>query len=312
MFCKNCGQQIPDNSAVCPNCAAPIIPAAPQQPAFAQPAPAGAGAAGLGGVADNIVSKTNGLPVRLIAKIALVLALLAFFLPFVSVSCNMDEMGSYGGDMDEVVDELGTDDFGWGPYSGFSIMFGKLDATKYYGIPKDMQEEAEEEMDDEMSFMKGDDSDLGDGINIWMWLSFLCGVGGVVMLFVFESKPNKMSHVCAGLAAGGALFVLIGRITFLSNTKLDSVSSMGDFFETHTKWGFFLCLLFFLAGAAACAVDFLANGKRPAFLAGNSQQPTAGGGYPQAPFNSVQPPVNAAPPAGNQFNNFNNPQQPML
>jgi len=331
MFCKSCGSMVPDGTAVCPTCSAPITPSQPAAPAFQQPAPAPAfgqaPAPALSSGSNAIAEKTKGLPVRLIAKISMILALVAFFLPFVSVSCNMDEMGSYSSEFENVSEELGTDDFGWGPYSGFNIMFGKLDGTKYYGIPEDMQEEAEEEMDDEMpSSLFGDDDDgnLGDGINFWMLLSFLCGAGTIAMLFVFENKQDKKSLICVCVGAAGLLFLLLGRLTFISNTKLAEVSAFGDFFVSHTKWGFLLCMLFFIVGTAACALDHLATGKRPAFLGGSgTPYPTSGGGYPmnppqqpmnsfpQAPANNFGQPVNPAPPAVNPADPFAQPQQPV-
>ena len=39
MFCKNCGKEIDDNAAVCPNCGVPTPNMAAQQPAAPAPAP---------------------------------------------------------------------------------------------------------------------------------------------------------------------------------------------------------------------------------------------------------------------------------
>lgn len=40
MFCKNCGNQIPDGASVCGNCGRPVEGAAPAAPAYQAPAPA--------------------------------------------------------------------------------------------------------------------------------------------------------------------------------------------------------------------------------------------------------------------------------
>ncbi|MBR6106971.1 MAG: zinc ribbon domain-containing protein [Oscillospiraceae bacterium] len=349
MFCKFCGQQVPDGSAVCPVCGAPLAaapaPAAPQQTfgqqtsygqqqtsygqqqtsygqqqAYVQPAPASVSS----GLSGDLSGAAGGrLPFRLIAKIALLLALVAFCFPFVTVSCDLNKLAALGGlmggmsaedadEMEEAAKFLNSDGFGWGPYNGFSIMFGKLDARKIYGIPDSMKDEFDEGFEE--GFKKGlaestgsdtsdvsmDQADFGNGINIWMLLSFLCGGAAVAMLFVFEKKPNKMSHVCAGLGAGGAAFLLIGRIAFISCTKLNMFASYGDYLKSHTKWGFFLCLLFFLAGAGACVMDFLSH-KR------SSPASFTGGGYPQMPGGGYPPAQNPV----NQFGNYNQSGPPM-
>ena len=361
MFCKNCGSPLPDGTAVCPVCSAPVVqaqPAAPtpapapafQQPApsFQQPAPGfqkpASASSGLGGVADSIVGKTQGLPVRLIAKIALILALVSFALPFFSIGVDVDyikKMARTGGsamgmdidtdDLDEIEE---VEDFRWGSYSGFNAMFGHLDSTKVYGIDEDTAEEMTEEFADEVD-------DLASGINLSLWISFLLGAGAVAVLFISDSQQDKKSVISAGLSAGSILFLILGRIRFMSNVSFFDSEELGGFsnlvdemmkklFESHIRWGFALCFLFMLAGTAACVVDYLTNGKRPAFIGGSapSQFPTSGG-YPQAPVNNFQqppvnnfqppvnnfqqPPVNSAPPAVNPADPFNNnPQQPML
>ena len=41
MFCKNCGNQLPDNALFCGSCGTKVeAPAAPQQPAYEAPQPA--------------------------------------------------------------------------------------------------------------------------------------------------------------------------------------------------------------------------------------------------------------------------------
>lgn len=108
MFCKHCGTQIPDGSETCPSCggaltqnAASQAKAAPQTenaaptanaPQAANTANAGAAVKELADTFTGIAAeKTAGLPLALIAKVCVLVALLAFFLPFVSVSCTQDK-----------------------------------------------------------------------------------------------------------------------------------------------------------------------------------------------------------------------------
>ena len=111
MFCKHCGTQIPDGSEICPSCGGALTKnAAPKAEVTVQAAnPQDGGAplqksnvdntanagASVKELADSVtglaVRKTAGMPLVLIAKVCVLVALLAFFLPFVSVSCTQDK-----------------------------------------------------------------------------------------------------------------------------------------------------------------------------------------------------------------------------
>lgn len=85
MFCKYCGTQIPDNSAVCSSCGKQLNAPPPAQPAAAPPprtfsTPAGSG-----------VQAANSVPVSKIIRISMIAVLLVFFLPFMTVSCSKTE-----------------------------------------------------------------------------------------------------------------------------------------------------------------------------------------------------------------------------
>ena len=67
MFCRHCGQQIPDGADFCPLCGG------------MQNTPASSAPGGLAGISK-----------RLIAKIALALALVCFCFPFMAVSCQSE------------------------------------------------------------------------------------------------------------------------------------------------------------------------------------------------------------------------------
>ena len=88
MFCKYCGTQIPDNSAVCSSCGKQLNAPPPTQPAATPPprtfsTPAGSG-----------VQAANSVPVSKIIRISLIAVLLVFFLPFMTVSCSQTETKS--------------------------------------------------------------------------------------------------------------------------------------------------------------------------------------------------------------------------
>ena len=94
MFCKHCGTQIPDGSETCPSCGGALTNSAAPAGASQAANNANAGAA-VKELADTFtgiaVEKTAGLPLALIAKVCVLIALVAFFLPFISVSCTQDK-----------------------------------------------------------------------------------------------------------------------------------------------------------------------------------------------------------------------------
>ncbi|MBP5431797.1 zinc ribbon domain-containing protein [Ruminococcus sp.] len=86
MYCKHCGAQIPDGSETCTSCGGDLKP---------KTAPLSAGGASVKELANSVTDiaaqKTSGMPLLLIAKVCVLVALVAFFLPFVSVSCTKDK-----------------------------------------------------------------------------------------------------------------------------------------------------------------------------------------------------------------------------
>ena len=79
MFCEKCGKTVAPGERFCNNCGAPVA-----TPAVAS-----------GGVSSAAATDSNAGK-RLIVKILLVVALVCFFLPFVTVSCGGSEVEATG------------------------------------------------------------------------------------------------------------------------------------------------------------------------------------------------------------------------
>ena len=157
MFCMKCGKEIPNESTVCPECGAQTAP--PQTPP-----PAANATAGAASTISNAVAAFSALSKRTIAKIAVVIALVAFFLPFVTVSCN-----GGGKDLKET-------------YSGFSLMTG---------MSSD---------DDEIASQSKDDGKT----NIWLFGSAGTAVAALVVLCLKKKSKiaaicNAVSLGCLAL-----------------------------------------------------------------------------------------------------------------
>lgn len=159
MFCKHCGSQIPDGSEKCPSCGGDLKGSAASAP---KPM-ASVGGSSVKEMADNITNaaleKTAGLPRVLIAKVCILIALVSFFLPFISVSCKDNE---YADEMEEQ------------SYSGFSLML-------------DLEDDDDEALDS----LESDPSP-----NIFLILAFAGGVASAV--FIFYKKKYKLAAMISG------------------------------------------------------------------------------------------------------------------
>lgn len=211
MYCKHCGQQIPDGADFCPLC---------------------------GGMQNDMTlaasrSGIAGISRRLIAKIALALALVCFFLPFMAVSCSSEGTTVFSKD-----------------YTGFQLM------TSMEGDSDDSSE------DETVSEKEGDAKP-----NIYAIASFALGIGALVLLLL--GKRSRISGVIS--AVSGVLLVVLGA-SFRSYYDLNSLdlsnSSGGDslfgsskmsdlsaMISVDVKYGLILAVVFFAAAAVCCFLD---------------------------------------------------------
>ena len=208
MYCRHCGREIPDGAEFCPLCGGLQND--------------GGFSASRGGIA--------GISKRLIAKIALALALVCFALPFMAVSCSSE----------------GTTVFSK-EYSGFQLMTSLGEAS--------------DAGEDETAAEKEKDAKP----NIYAIVSFALGVTALVLLLI-----GKRSRICGVLSGvfGAALIALAA--TFRSYYNLDSgfantggnslfdsadMSKISDMISVDVKYGLIAAVLLFAAAAVCCFLD---------------------------------------------------------
>lgn len=191
MFCPKCGKEISDDSRFCEACGTPIQqtppPASPASPAPnaaapspAQPAPAAPTTpAASGGILAHI--QTIGIT----AKVAVILALLAFFMPFVTISCTYNDQE----------EEIAT-------YSGMDMItmdsYDLSDSDTYYNAAKDEDE-------------------YGGKFNPWITGAFAAGVASIIFIL------RKKKTVPVVLNGVGALLVFLTGVSFDSYYGLEDL-----------------------------------------------------------------------------------------
>lgn len=158
MFCPKCGKEISDDSRFCEICGTPIQQAAPAS----QPAAVPAAAPASGGILAHI--KTIGIS----AKVAVILALVAFFMPFVTISCN------YNDKEEDIVTYSAMDMITMDSYDA-------SDAESAYGTAQ-----------------KGEK--FGGKFNLWITGAFAAGVASIVLVL----RNKKDCARCAGWSGRSA------------------------------------------------------------------------------------------------------------
>lgn len=185
MFCPKCGKEISDDSRFCEICGTPIQQDAPAPQPTApgtapQPAAVPAAAPASGGILAHI--KTIGIS----AKVAVILALVAFFMPFVTISCN------YNDKEEDIVTYSAMDMITMDSYDA-------SDAESAYGTAQ-----------------KGEK--FGGKFNLWITGAFAAGVASIVLVL-----RNKKT-VPVVLDGVGALLVILTGASFDSFYGLDELN----------------------------------------------------------------------------------------
>lgn len=181
MFCPKCKKEISDDSRFCEACGTPIQQAAPApQPTAPQPAAVPAAAPASGGILAHI--KTIGIS----AKVAVILALVAFFMPFVTISCN------YNDKEEDIVTYSAMD----------MITMDSYDASDAESAYSSAQE----------------DEEFGGKFNLWITGAFAAGVASIVLVL-----RNKKT-VPVVLDGVGALLVILTGASFDSFYGLDELN----------------------------------------------------------------------------------------
>lgn len=201
------------------------------------------------------------IPMRLTAKILIVVALLCFCLPFVTVSCSMGEYGE---------EEIGT-------YSGYQLMTGDLD-----------YEDPSKKMNDQMNSMFGegffDDWEYSDDEDEeWLWDdeedgseeaetpsaaaaaeedleqepprknyfligAFLSGIAAFGLLFI---KGKRLEIFSMALCAIASALTMISSLTFVSFYHVTENPEMADLITVKTRYGIYVVLVTFILGGLA-------------------------------------------------------------
>ena len=217
MYCRHCRSMIPDGSDFCPSCGG-------AQHDTVSPPDSGFSSGGFS--SGNAAAGLAGISKRLIAKIALALALVCFALPFMAVSCSSN----------------GTTVFEQ-KYSGFQLM------TAIGGDSDDKT------VDDSVAEKQEDAKP-----NIYAILSFALGAGALVLLVI--GKRSRIAGVMSGIS-GLALVALAA--TFRSYYDLNALDTGGDsllgsanlsdMIQVDAKFGLFAAVILFVCAAVACFMD---------------------------------------------------------
>jgi hypothetical protein len=233
--------------------AAEKTPSEPQPAAFSsaglqQPAAAGAATfseadfAGLPPAKNGFLA---GVPMRLVGKIAIAIALICFFLPFVTVSCSM---GAYGTEQ-----VLGT-------FTGMQLIAGNLEYEKPNSAQSDEEEENTSDgnvLDSydwfaELSGMDSSselsESDAASKQNYYVLAAMILGAVALILLFIKGRKLEMVSGILSGLSA---LLVLSACGTFKTYYELTADEQTAEFIKIHARYGLILCVLCFGIGAFA-------------------------------------------------------------
>lgn len=221
-----------------------------QQPMYNQPA-----AASAGGGLSSVTNMLQGIPLRLIAKIAFLLALVCFLFPFVSVSCDTSTLAAMSGE-DSANMEFEIE------YKGYNLIFPSTISAKNLKTSDDDINGELENIEEEAEEDGGEEYGSEEESNIWLILTAICCIAGCVIMFL---KINKLLPL---ISAGCALFGTISLFIFKSGfrdrylksdlTEMEGMD-ISSYLKVNFKFGFILCLIMVIIALISSALTFFSE-----------------------------------------------------
>ena len=226
MYCKKCGNNILDNCTQCPYCGesfsqSPIMPGTFQSGVVQS---------------ESVLGKTagalKGIPVRIIAKLLFLAAILCFAFPFTTVSCS-------GGNMYKEYSQDNNDYNLSVTYKGYNFIFPSTidDDNKSLGS-------GFSEMSGSYGDEDNDDFDASDeDTNGWLVAVVVSCAVGIVLLFI--KKQNWAPIAAAVCSLFGIVCLLIFKSNFTERyLNLDKDTQILDsLLDIKYRYGFILCML---------------------------------------------------------------------
>jgi len=252
MICPFCGKDIPNGSSMCPECSCSIPPQSPIRSSISTTS--SGGNSGIAGIAD----KLKGIPARLVAKIAFLIAILCFVFPFVTISCDAsDAVNSFSDTEDEYSFEV--------TYKGYNFIFpSTIDEDNAKVSSGWDNNSSSSSYDDDESSSSSDSDDNGsrdvskEDPDKRLIGVVICCIVGCTLLFI--KKFDWMPAVSAVLSFAGIILLSRFKSTFADKyLEMDGASgfSIENFLDIDFRFGYSLCMLFLIISLIASAITFL-------------------------------------------------------
>ena len=173
-------------------------------------------------------NKGNRIHSRFIAKIAFLLAIVCFFFPFMSVSCDTSTVTGSG-------DKYNTEVI----YSGYNIICPTTISDK--NVKKN---ENVEELRKNFKLPSYKDYGNKEDANPWLLVTLLCCILGMMLLFIKKIKILPLaSTICAVIAlASLIIFNTDFYKRYITNSKTD-LSEIKEYLKVNVKFGFVICFI---------------------------------------------------------------------
>ncbi len=260
MYCPNCGKNIQDGLSMCPECSFSIPPQRPIGSVISMTSASSR---------TGLIEKLKMIPARLVAKIALLAAILCFAFPFVTISCDASEFANSFNETDDDYSMEIT-------YKGYNFIFPSTidedNADLGSGFSNsssssDYDDDYDYDYDDDYESSSSDDKKDDDSRdardekpNGWLIAVVICCAVGCVLLFIKLS--DWLPAVSAALSLAGIICLSLFKSNFVERyLEEDGSGSMSieNFIDIDYRFGYHLCMLFMIIGLIACAITFLTD-----------------------------------------------------